>query len=101
MKIPLHGKDSTPEIGRTHTGTCRYCNQSVGFLRKQHPQRRDLHASGYQEMIHLAAQAASTHTFNETALRATLQAIAQRSRATVEDIDRALEEGSGRTRSKR
>ena len=44
-------------------------------------------------MIQLAAQAASAHTFNEAALRQTLQAIAQRSRATDEDIEHALEEG--------
>ena len=44
-------------------------------------------------MVQLAAQAASAHTFNEAALRRTLQAIAQRSRATDEDIERALEEG--------
>ena len=44
-------------------------------------------------MVHPAAQAASAHSFNEAALRQTLQAIAQRSRATGEDIDRALEEG--------
>ena len=44
-------------------------------------------------MVQLAAQAASAHTFNEAALRQTLQAIAQRSRATDEDIERALEEG--------
>ena len=36
---------------------------------------------------------ASAHTFNEAALRQTLQAIAQRSRATGEDIEQALEEG--------
>ena len=44
-------------------------------------------------MVQLAAQAASAHTFNEAALRQTLRAIANRSRATTEDIDRALEEG--------
>ena len=44
-------------------------------------------------MVQLTAQVAITHTFNETALRQTLSAIAQRSRATGEDIDRALEEG--------
>ena len=44
-------------------------------------------------MTQLATQAASAHTFNEAALRQPLQAIAQRSRATREDIDRALEEG--------
>ena len=44
-------------------------------------------------MVQLAAQAAGAHTFNEAALRQTLEIIAQRSRATGEDIDRALEEG--------
>ena len=44
-------------------------------------------------MVQLAAQAASAHTFNEAALQQTLQAIAQRSRATDEDIERFLEEG--------
>ena len=37
-------------------------------------------------------EAAGTTGFNETAHRSTLQAIAQRSRATEQDIDRALEE---------
>ena len=44
-------------------------------------------------MVQLAAQAAGAHTFNEAALLQTLEIIAQRSRATGEDIDRALEEG--------
>ena len=69
--------------------TCRYCNQNAGFLRKQHGQCRDLHTSGYQEMVQLAAQAASARTFSEAALRA----IAQRSRATDLDIEQALEDG--------
>ena len=71
-------------------GMCRYCNQNAGFLRKQHRQCRDLRSTGIQEMVQLAAQAASAHTFKEATLRQTLQAIAQRSRATGEDIDRAL-----------
>ena len=75
------------------TGTCRYCGQKAGFLRKQHSPCRDLHTTGIQEMVQLAAQAAGAHTFNEGTLRQTLGAIAQRSRATGEDIDRALEEG--------
>ena len=77
-------------------GMCRYCNQNAGFLRKQHRQCRDLRSTGIQEMTQLAAQAAGTTGFNETAHRSTLQAIAQRSRATGEDIDRALEETSGK-----
>ena len=44
-------------------------------------------------MTQLAAQAAGAHTFNEAALRQTLGTIAQRSRATGEAIDRALEDG--------
>ena len=44
-------------------------------------------------MTQLAAQAAGAHTFNDAALRQALGAIAQRSRATGEDIDRALEKG--------
>ena len=74
-------------------GTCRYCNQSAGFLRKQHGQCRDLHTAGIQEMTQLAAQAAGTSSFNETALRSTLQAIATRARATPEDISQAIAAG--------
>ena len=74
-------------------GMCRYSNQNAGFLRQQHRQCRDLRSTGIQEMTQLAAQAAGTTGFNETAHRSTLQAIAQRSRATEQDIDRALEEG--------
>ena len=43
---------------------CRYCGQKTGFLRKQHSPCRDLHTAGIPEMIQLAAQAASAHTFN-------------------------------------
>ena len=50
---------------------CRYCNQNAGFLRKQHRQCRDLHDQGILEMAQLAAQAAGTAGFNETALRGT------------------------------
>ena len=44
-------------------------------------------------MVPLAAQAASTHTFSEHNLRQSLSAIAQRSYATGEAIEQALEEG--------
>jgi hypothetical protein len=44
-------------------------------------------------MVSLVAQAATDHSFNEAVLRQSLSAIAQRSRATDEDIERALEEG--------
>ena len=75
-------RDDQDSLCIVQWATCRYCNQNTGFLRKQHGQCRDLHASGYQEMVQLAAQASSAHTFNEAALRQTLGAIANRSRAT-------------------
>ena len=70
--------------------TCQYCGQSAGFLRKQHSQCRDLHATGIQEMTQLAA---GTTGFNETALRNTLRAIANRARATEDEISQAIAAG--------
>ena len=49
--------------------------------------------AGWQEMVSLVAKAATDHSFNEAALRRSLSDIANRSHATGEDIDRALEEG--------
>ena len=65
-------------IAQSLKGTCRYCNQKTSMLQRDHPNCRHAHASGYQEMVHLARQAASAHTFNQDALRQTLRAIAQR-----------------------
>ena len=73
-------------------GTCRYCGQQAGIFHRNHQECQETHQSGWEEMIQLAAQAAA-HSFNKATLRQTLGAIAQRSRATGEDIDRALEEG--------
>ena len=84
------------------TGTCRYCGQKAGFLRKQHSPCRDLHTTGIQEMVQLAAQAAGAHTFNEGTLRQTLGAIAQRSRPTPARTSTApWRRGSGRAWSRR
>ena len=74
-------------------GTCRYCGQQAGIFHRNHQECQEAHQSGWEEMIQLAAQAAAAHSFNKATLRQTLGAIAQRSRATGEDIDRALEEG--------
>ena len=40
-------------------GTCRYCGQKAALVQRGHPQCRQAHASGYQEMVQLASQAAS------------------------------------------
>ena len=74
-------------------GTCRHCNQPAGLLQRTHPQCRQTHQTVIQEMTKLAAQAAAANTFNEAAIRQTLGAIAQRSHASDQDIERALEEG--------
>ena len=81
------------QILQSLKGTCRFCRQQAGLLQRDHPECLRTHQAGWQEMIQIAAQAASAHTFNEAALRQTLGAIANRSRTTGEDIDRALEEG--------
>ena len=73
--------------------TCRYCNQNAGFLRKQHTQCRDLHDQGIQEMAQVAAQAAGAAGFNETALRGTLQTIADQARATGDEVSQAIADG--------
>ena len=75
------------------SGTCRHCGQKTGILQRDHPQCRQTHQAGIQEMTQLAAQAASTGGFSETALRSTLQAIADRARATPEDISQAIADG--------
>ena len=74
-------------------GTCRHCGQQAGVLVQDHKTCRDTHRTGFQQMVSLVARSATDHSFNEAALRQTLGAIANRSRATGEDIDRALEEG--------
>ena len=74
-------------------GTCRHCGQKTGLLQRDHPQCRQTHQAGMNEMTQLAAQAAGTSSFNETALRSTLQAIATRARATPEDISQAIAAG--------
>ena len=60
------------QILQSLKGTCRFCRQQAGLLKRDHRECRQTHQSGWQEMVQLAAQAASAHTFNEAALRQTL-----------------------------
>ena len=71
-------------------GTRRYCGQNASFLRKQHGPCRDLHTTGIQEMTQLPA---GTAGFNEAALRNTLRTIANRARATEDEISQAIAAG--------
>ena len=76
------------------SSTCRYCGRKAGMLRRRHHQGcEETHRTGWQEMVSLVIQAAMGHSFNEAVLRQSLSAIANRSYATDEDIERALEEG--------
>ena len=75
------------------SGTCRHCGQPTGVFQREHLECRQNHSTGWNKMVQLAAQAATTHTFKEANLRQSLAAITQRSHATGEDIERALEEG--------
>ena len=79
------------QIFQSLNGTCPYCRQPASLLKRDHPECRQTHQAGFAEMTQLAAQAASAHTFNQAALRQTLQAIAQRSWDTDQDIEQALE----------
>ena len=81
------------QILQSLKGTCRFCRLQAGLLQRDHPECLRTHQAGWQEMVQLAAQTASAHTFNEAALRQTLGAVANRSRATGEDIERAFQEG--------
>ena len=85
--MPLH------RFLQSLSGTCRHCGQKTGLLQRDHPQCQQTHRAGMNEMTQLAAQAAGTNGFNETALRSTLQAIATRARATESDISQAIADG--------
>ena len=75
------------------SGTCRHCGQPTGVFQREHPECRQDHSTGWNEMVQLATQAATTHGFNEAALRQSLSAIARLSYATNEDVERAFEKG--------
>ena len=74
------------------SSTCRYCGRKAGMLRRHHQDCEETHRTGWQEVVSLVTQAAMGHSFNEAVLRQSLSAIANRSYATNEDIERALEE---------
>ena len=84
-----------PKIIDSLSSTCRYCGRKAGMLRRRHHHQgcEETHRTGWQEMVSLVTQAAMGHSFNEAVLRQSLSAIANRSYATNEDIERALEEG--------
>ena len=74
-------------------GTCRFCRQQAGILSREHPQCRRSHQAGWNEMVHLAAEAAKSHEFHGNSLQVSLTVIARRSYGDASTVGRALEEG--------
>ena len=78
---------------KSAAGTCHFCQKKAGILRRIHSQCERTYSTGWNQMVHLAAQAAASRQFNEKALRRSLSAIALRSHGDKDTIARALEEG--------
>ena len=70
---------------KSAAGTCHFCQKKAGILRRIHSQCERTYSTGWNQMVHLAAQAAASRQFNEKALR--------RSHGDKDTIARALEEG--------
>ena len=71
----------------------KYCGKQVGLFERRHSECQQAHQAGWKEMVSLAAQAATNHTFDEHALRRSLSGIAHRSYAGGREVEQALEEG--------
>ena len=78
---------------KSAAGTCPFCIQQAGILRRQHSQCRRTFKAGWNEMVHLAAEAAQSHEFHGNSLRVSLTVIARRSYGDASTVGRALEEG--------
>ena len=73
--------------------TCPFCRQKAGILSREHPECRRTYQAGWNEMVHLAAQAAAPRDFDEKSLRLSLAEIARRSYGDDDTINQALEQG--------
>ena len=78
---------------KSAAGTCHFCQKKAGILRRIHSQCERTYSTGWNQIVHLAAQAAASRQFNEKALRRSLSTIARRSHGDKNTIARALEEG--------
>ena len=63
---------------KSAAGTCSFCHQKAGILRREHPVCRRTYQAGWNEMAHLAAQAAASRDFDGKSLRLSLAEIAKR-----------------------
>ena len=78
---------------KSTAGTCPFCNQKAGILSREHPQCRQTFKAGWNEMVHLAAEAAMSHEFHANSLRVSLTVIARHSYGDAGTVGQALEAG--------
>ena len=78
---------------KSAAGTCPSCHQKAGILSREHPECRQAHQADWHKMVNLAAQAAGSPDFDETQLRLTMAAVAQRSYGDGDTVNQALETG--------
>ena len=78
---------------KSAAGTCPFCNQKAGILSREHPECRRTYQAGWNEMVHLAAQAAASPQFDGKSLRLSLAEIARRSYGDDTTVNQALEDG--------
>ena len=78
---------------KSAVGTCPLCHEKAGILIREHSQCRRTFKAGWNEMVHLAAEAAKSHEFDANSLRVSLTVIARRSYGDASTVGRALEEG--------
>ena len=81
---------------KSAAGTCPFCHKKAGILSREHGQCRRTYEAGWNEMVHLAAEAAKSHEFHGNSLQVSLTVIARRSYGDASTVVRALEEGWGR-----
>lgn len=74
-------------------GYCRFCGKSAGMLRSMHRECESKRATGYREMVKLAAQAASRPDFDEAHLQQVLTTIAGHSFVNEAGVRAAIAEG--------
>ena len=78
---------------KSAAGTCPFCHQKAGIISREHQGCRRTYQAGWDEMVHLAAQAARSHQFDEKPLRFALAEIVRRSYRNGNTVNQALEEG--------
>ena len=78
---------------KSAAGTCPFCHQKAGILRREHPDCRRTYQAGWNEMVHLASDAARSHEFHPNSLQVSLAEIARRSFGDGSTVNQALEEG--------